>query len=120
MKLTPPEDLSDEALLEWHRVTAELDELGLLKDTDRAVLTLYTRTWQVWHAAARHVAVVGPVVTWEHNGLRGLSLEYKAMKDMARLLNQFLSQLGLTAKARGELKQTGEVTEDKQPKRLEY
>jgi P27 family predicted phage terminase small subunit len=42
----PPSVVKGEALAEWKRVTACLDELGLVAKIDRAVLTLYVEWWQ--------------------------------------------------------------------------
>jgi P27 family predicted phage terminase small subunit len=42
----PPPFLSDEALAEWKRITAELRSLGVLSSIDRAALAGYCRTWE--------------------------------------------------------------------------
>lgn len=41
----PPSNLPREALAEWRRITKDLDELGLVANVDRAVLTTYCEWW---------------------------------------------------------------------------
>lgn len=44
-KATPPDWLKGEALVEWNRVTPELERLGLLTSFDRAMLSGYCQSW---------------------------------------------------------------------------
>lgn len=103
----PPEELADEALLEWHRVCEELAAAQLLDRTDRAILTLYARTWAVWNAAARVVAVDGPVVLLPNN-YPGESSEYKVMDKAGKQLDKLLDRLGLNPTARQKRHATNE------------
>lgn len=95
----PPEELDGEALLEWHRIVAELDAAGTLDKTDRAILTLYAQTWATHHAAARAVAQHGSVIKWP-NGMPGPSPFYKVAKETAGQLRGLLADLGLTPTSR--------------------
>lgn len=95
----PPEDLDGEALLEWGRIVGDLDAAGILDGADRAILTLYCRTWAVWFAAARVVAVDGPVVLLPNNW-PGQSAESKVMDATGKQVAKLLDQLGLTPQAR--------------------
>jgi P27 family predicted phage terminase small subunit len=96
---TPPDDLDGEALLEWHRVADELDAAGTLDRTDRAILSVYCRTWAVWSAAARVVAADGPVVLLPNNW-PGQSPEAKVMDASGKQLDKLLDRLGLTPSSR--------------------
>ena len=95
----PPEHLTDEALLEWHRVCDELEELGHLKRCERALLTLYCETWQANQTVAKHVDKHGPIVKYP-NGVVGQSPHYKTQQETGRALCKMLDQLGLTPQAR--------------------
>lgn len=95
----PPDDLDGEALLEWERVTDELDTLGRLDTADRAILTLYCQTWAANQAVAKHVARHGPIIKWS-NGVPGQGPWFKTQKETAALLRQLLSDLGLTPTSR--------------------
>ena len=99
---TAPDDLSDEARLEWDRVMIELDAIGLLDSADRALLTVYCRTWQAWHTCARHVAQFGPVVKLP-NGWPGESKQNEVATKLAKNLTSILSYLGLSPAARAKL-----------------
>jgi len=50
-----PTILNGEALLEWHRITAELLRLGLVTKVDRAAVAAYCRAWGRWVEAEEHL-----------------------------------------------------------------
>src|SRR5262249_30285062 len=50
-----PTILVGEALLEWHRITAELLQLGLVTKVDRAALAAYCQAWGRWVEAEEHL-----------------------------------------------------------------
>lgn len=97
----PPDDLGEEASLEWHRVCDELADAGRLEAADRAVLTLYVETWGVWRTASLHVKTFGPVVPGQ-NGVVGRSPFYATQRETAAQLRNLLADLGLTPQARGK------------------
>lgn len=99
-------------MLEWHRVADELDAGGRLDPSDRALLTLYARTWQAWNAAAKVVAIDGPVVLLPNNW-PGQSAESKVMSDLGKQLGKLLDQLGLTPATR-------KPVADEQPAELDF
>ena len=110
----PPAGLSDEALIEWDRICDELAAAGTLRPADRAILTIYCRTWQTWNAVAKVVAVDGPVVLLPNNW-PGESQECKVMTAQAKMLSKFLEQLGLTPASRKT-----SPTEDATPDEITY
>ena len=97
----PPEDLDGEALLEWHRISEELDSLGLLDRADRAIMTLYARTWAQWHAANQHVTAFGAIVKG-NNQVAGRSPFYTVVRETAAQLRGLLADMGLTPAARSK------------------
>jgi len=50
-----PTMLNGEALLEWHRITVELLQLGLMTKVDRAALAAYCQAWGRWVEAEEHL-----------------------------------------------------------------
>ena len=97
----PPHGLDAEALAEWERVCGELETLGQLDKTDRAILTLYAQTWSINQAAAALVAQHGGhgVIKFP-NGMTGQAPFYKTQKETAAQLRGLLNDLGLTPAAR--------------------
>jgi P27 family predicted phage terminase small subunit len=95
----PPEDLDGEALLEWHRIIAELEQLGTLAAADRAAITHHCNVWAVIQANVKHVSRFGAVIKWS-NGTPGQSPWCKTMKEMIALDSKLLDQLGLTSSNR--------------------
>jgi P27 family predicted phage terminase small subunit len=106
----PPEHLEGEALLEWERICDELDQIGKLAKTDRAIIKLYCETWAVNNAVAQHVTKFGAVVKWS-NGVPGQGPWYKTMKETTAQLSKLLDQLGLTPanRATKETEQTEDI-----------
>jgi P27 family predicted phage terminase small subunit len=96
-KPIPPEDLDGEALLEWHRIIAELEQLGTLATADRAAITLYCQTWATNQQVAKHVNKFGAVIKWP-NGVPGQSPWFKTQKETTTLLSKLLDQIGLTSR----------------------
>lgn len=94
-----PDGLKGEALAEWSRVTAELEQLGRLNKVDRAVLATYCLVWATFTAASAEVAANGPVCTYS-NGMTAVSPHYKILKEMAMRCESLLAALGLTPAAR--------------------
>jgi P27 family predicted phage terminase small subunit len=97
----PPEEIEDEARLEWDRVCDELDSAGRLATTDRAILHVYVELWALHRRAVRQVTVHGFTTTYSNDNV-GLSPAYNAMKDSARQLRTLLNDLGLTPAKRGK------------------
>lgn len=98
----PPDDLDGEALLEWHRIVAELHEHGLLATADRAIITHHCRTWATIQLVSRVVAVDGPVVLLPNNW-PGKSKEYEVQVEQMKLDATLLASLGLTPASRAKL-----------------
>lgn len=103
-----PPEVQGEALLEWERVCDELDAAGRLDRADRAVLTLYAQTWEIYQQAMRAVSSHGAVVKWP-NGTPGASPFYKVSRETAFQLQKLLADLGLTPAARTKVKAVAEV-----------
>ena len=108
---TPPDDLADEALLEWDRVCTALDAAGRLDAADRPLLVVYVHTWAIHHDMMRHVAKHGAIVK-HHNGVAGQSPHYKTSREVAGMLRLLLADLGLTPLTRGKVKAPDKQTAD--------
>lgn len=99
--LTPPEDVTDEALAEWNRIITEITAMGReLKPADRALLTTYVRNWVMAKAAFQELATNGATVQWT-NGTVSPSPHYKIAKETTTALRGLLNDLGCTPNARG-------------------
>lgn len=98
-KIEPPEELEGEALLEWHRVIEELQELGGLKAVDRATLTLWCKTWAVNYQVSQHVSKFGPILPAINKAL-GRSPWYQVMQETTSQLSKLAEIIGLTRKSR--------------------
>ena len=60
--MSAPKHLSEEAKREWHRVTRELLEVGLLTRVDRAALAAYCQAWATWKEAEENLQKDGRVL----------------------------------------------------------
>ena len=105
-RLSPPDDLEGEALLEWERVTDALHAQGRLDAADRALLTLYVWTWATWHAATRAVAREGAVQV-HANKMTGRNPAFIVMKEMGIQVRALLVDLKLTPGSGGASRRPG-------------
>jgi P27 family predicted phage terminase small subunit len=113
----PPDDLDGEALLEWQRVTAELAQCNLLDQSDRAVMTLYCRTWATWREADKLVAKYGSVIKYT-NGVPGPAPFFKTAMESAKHLRALLADMGMTPSSRHKM--SVKKIADSEPAPLEY
>lgn len=94
-----PSFLTGEAAEEWARITAELEELGILSRIDRSLLTLYCTAWDQFRTCSMKVQETGPVVRTK-SGAVEVNPYSVAADRAARQMRQCLAQLGLTPAAR--------------------
>jgi P27 family predicted phage terminase small subunit len=107
-KLSPPPEITEEALLEWCRVVSELPDPV---QADRAILTIYCQTWEIHQQAMRGVGAHGAIVKFG-NGVAGKSPFYTVSRETAAQLEKLLVSLGLTPAARMKLKAPTESPSD--------
>lgn len=116
----PPAELSDDALIEWKRVSRQLLVLGILTLIDRGTLAAYCQAHGRWLQAERALADMakrdqltsGLMIKTHHgnviqNPLVGTA--NKAMNDMVR----FAAELGMTPSARSRVKTSYDQQGDK-------
>jgi P27 family predicted phage terminase small subunit len=108
--VSPPPELSDDAKVEWGRVSGALFRCGLLSAIDRAALSAYCQAYGRWMLAERAIArmaasdpVTNGLMVKTKNGniiqnpLVGVA--NKAMNDMVRIAAEF----GMTPSARSRI-----------------
>jgi P27 family predicted phage terminase small subunit len=94
-----PPHLSDEAKVEWVRVSGELATLGLLTRIDRAALATYCECWSDWVKATTKVHETGEVIkTTAGNVIE--NPYYSIKKRSAELMHKFLTEFGMTPASR--------------------
>jgi P27 family predicted phage terminase small subunit len=92
-----PPLLSKPAKEEWDRITAELNQIGLLTQIDRAALTIYCTAWGRFVEAETHLRAEGTRPEGKRNAWTGVSNQ--AIEQMRSMLGEF----GLTPSARTRL-----------------
>lgn len=99
-----PRHLKAEGKAEWKRITSELESMGILGTVDRAALTLYIHSWQIWIESADKVNTLGVIVAAPKTKVPMqnpyLSIANKAHEQIAKLLVEF----GLTPSSRTRMK----------------
>jgi P27 family predicted phage terminase small subunit len=116
-----PAHLSDEAKVEWGRVSEELCTLGLLSRIDRAALAAYCECWADWVDASkmcasrdgqdRKVIKTGEKLKHDKDGnvterTGGNFIEnpyYSIKKRSAELMHKFLVEFGMTPASRSRI-----------------
>ena len=116
---SPPPELSDDAKVEWGRVSEELYNLGLLTRIDRAGLAAYCQAYGRWITAERVIAEMAArdratsgllVKTTNGNAIQNplVGTANKAMSDMMR----YAAEFGMTPSARSRINAEGKHEED--------
>jgi P27 family predicted phage terminase small subunit len=106
----PPPHLSDEAKVEWGRVSEDLYRLGILTKIDRAALAAYCQAYGRWVRAELVLAEMAKrdelsgglmVRTLNGNAIQNpmVGTANKAMADMVR----YATDLGMTPSARSRV-----------------
>lgn len=99
-----PEWLDDEAKIEWQRICAELQGMGILSTADRAALAMYCTAWSRWKMAEEQVRKFGPIVKSPEKGFPMkspyLTIADQAMETMRKLMVEF----GLTPSSRSRIR----------------
>ena len=118
----PPPELSDDAKVEWGRVSAELYRVGLLSKIDRAALAAYCQAYGRWMQAERalaRMAASDPIMngllikTSNGNAIQNplVGTANKAMNDMVRIAVEF----GMTPSARSRIEASAPVGQSNDP-----
>lgn len=107
---SPPPHLSDEAKVEWGRVSEDLFKVGLLSGVDRAALAAYCQAYARWVQAERAIAEMAKrdqltgglmIKTTNGNAIQNplVGTANKAAADMVR----FAAEFGMTPSARSRI-----------------
>ena len=122
---TPPPELSDDAKVEWGRVSEELYRIGLLTGIDRGTLAAYCQAYGRWMQAERAIAEMAKrdpltgglmIKTTNGNAIQNplIGTANKAMSDMVR----YAAEFGMTPSARSRIKAEAREEEDPADKYL--
>lgn len=106
----PPPELSDDAKVEWGRVSDILYKTGILTEIDRGILAAYCQSYGRWMQAERTLAKMAKMdegtgalmlKTQAGNTIQNplVGIANKAMADMAR----YATDLGMTPSARSRV-----------------
>lgn len=98
-----PGHLSDEAKVEWGRVSQELYSLGLLTRIDRGALAAYCEAWSDWVEATRMCATTDGKDRKVIKTAAGNFIEnpyYSIKKRAAELMHKFMTEFGMTPASR--------------------
>ncbi len=112
---SPPDHLSQDAIVEWGRVSQELYQLGLLSRVDRAALAAYCQAYGRWCEAERQIAKSGMMVRTTNGNVIQSPLVGIANKSL-EMMHKFLTEFGMTpaARARVQAKKPEDQNEKKQ------
>lgn len=97
-----PPELSPPARDEWHRVVAELVQLGLMTRLDRAALAAYCQAYALWADAIQAIQKYGPLLK-SPNGYPQVSPYLAVANKQAELMIRIASEFGFTPASRSRL-----------------
>ena len=111
---TAPDWLDSEGADEWDRVVSDLEPLGLLKNSDRAVLVAHCEAWSRFVAAAKCYRDEGVVKLNPDSGRLGKHAAVAVAENAAVQLAKLGGLLGLSP---GRRAQSGVVSAARRPVR---
>lgn len=99
---SPPDHLSQDASVEWGRVSQELYQLGLLSRIDRAALAAYCQAYGRWCESERMLAQKGLLVKTTNGNVIQSPLVGIANKCL-EIMHRYLTEFGMTPAARARV-----------------
>lgn len=98
----PPEHLNEEALKEWHRITKELDKVGLISQLDRTELAMYCQVYSRLIKYEKIVAEKGELYKTDKGAIQ-LSPAMWVVNRAMEQCHKFLSEFGMTPSSRSKV-----------------
>lgn len=99
----PPDHLDAEALLEWHRVIADLGVAGLITRPDRGILAAYCCAYSRWRLAEQKIASFGHIVRHPSSGKLVQSPWVTISNQAMLLMHKFGTEFGMTSVSRARV-----------------
>ena len=101
----PPEHLMPEALVEWNRITVELEKLGLIARIDRAALGVYCQAYARWAKVEIKLRDKGDdaLVDQTPSGYQQISVLLQISTRAVEQMHKFLAEFGMTPSARSRV-----------------
>jgi P27 family predicted phage terminase small subunit len=100
---TCPDELCDDAKLEWNRLAPYLLRVGMMTEADRGAFAGYCQAFGRWIDAERMLKIEGEILTSDKNNLvqnPRLWVANRALEQMYK----FMSEFGLSPSSRSRLK----------------
>jgi len=108
--MQPPDELSDDAKIEWKRIAPELHRLGLLTVADRAALAAYCEEWAVFMVARRALArmaerdlLTGGLMIKSESGYAMQNPLVGTAHKARRAMIAYAAEFGMTPSARSRI-----------------
>lgn len=101
----PPDHLLPDAVAEWHRITVELKQLGLVTEIDRAALAVYCQAYARWVESERKLKALGDLGMVEStpSGYRQIGVWLQISNRAVEQMHKFLAEFGMTPSARSRV-----------------
>lgn len=97
-----PDHLDKAALIEWGRISAELEKMGLISEIDMAALAAYCQAYSRWLDAENQLAEQGLTITTMSGNIIQNPLVRIANKAML-IMHRYLSEFGMTPSSRSKV-----------------
>lgn len=99
---TCPEWLLSEAKIEWERLAAVMDQMGVLTEVDRAAFAAYCQSYARWKEAQEHIDSGGSTFETE-KGYQQQTPWVGIANTNQKLMMQAAAEFGLTPSARSRI-----------------
>jgi P27 family predicted phage terminase small subunit len=102
-----PEHLSDVAKQEWNWLVEMLAQMNILKQSDRAIMTLYCDTWAEYIEVRHNVEKYGMVIPNKDKTTIYQSPYINVESMLKKQLESYLAGLGLSPSSRTRIRTNG-------------
>lgn len=107
----PPDHLSKLALVEWGRISTELEKMGLMSDDSMAALAAYCDAYAEWvevcdllnDIAKGPGGVLAKYITETTNGNKTQSILIGVKHTALKLMKDFMTEFGITPASRSKV-----------------
>lgn len=98
-----PKSLKGEAKEHWAKLTAILDQLGILSTSDADAIEIYCSVFARWRKAERMVALHGEIMEVGENGYQTQNPWLNIANGCIKQLNSLMGNMGLSPAARAKV-----------------
>jgi P27 family predicted phage terminase small subunit len=106
-----PSYFDNEEKKKWREVTKQIEQMGLLSETDQDAIEAYVRDWCWWVNDWKAIKADQTAEEWEKANPKTIAARHRNIAEIQKRMTKFWTEYGLTPAARARLR----MPTDKKP-----